>query len=130
MSPEPSGDGSDGIDYLFWRDEVLEAAYWMMNEGIERAVGPADLAGFLNASEETLQTTFDRMAGQDLIEPDGDGYGFTERGESEAKRRFAEEFGHLQGFGESHADCGPDCWCHDADHAEEECPSHDDHQHA
>lgn len=130
MGDEPSTDATGGVDYLFWRDEVLEAAYWMMNEGIERTVAPADLAGFLDAADETLRMTFDRMENQDLIEPADDGYVFTERGEYEAKRRFAEDFGDMQGFGESHADCGPDCWCHDADHADEECPSHDDQTHA
>ena len=30
-------------DDLFWRDEVLEATYWMLGEGIEEAVAPADL---------------------------------------------------------------------------------------
>ncbi len=130
MGHEPSADASDGTEYLFWRDEILEAAYWMMNEGIESTVSPGDLLGFLDAGEETLQETFDRMTDQDLIKPADVGYVFTERGEYEAKRRFAEDFGDMQGFGEFHTDCGPDCWCHDADHAEEACPSDEDHSHA
>jgi len=125
MPDETSGERSDGVDYLFWRDEILEAAYWMMNEDIENTVAPTDLAGFLDAPDGTLQTTFERMVGQNLLEPEDGGYVFTERGEYEAKRRFAEEFSDIQGFGESHADCGPDCWCHDADHAAENCPSHE-----
>lgn len=130
MGHEPSKGASDGAEYLFWRDEILEAAYWMMNEGIESTVSPGDLSGFLDAGDETLQETFSRMTDQDLIQPADGGYVFTERGEYEAKRRFAEEFSDMQGFGESHTDCGPDCWCHDTDHAEETCPSHDDHSHA
>lgn len=122
-------ESADG-NYLFWRDEVLEAAYWMMNEGIESAVGPGDLDGFLDAPDDVLETTFDRMENQGLVESVEGGYDFTDRGEAAAKRRFVEEFGDIQGFGESHADCGPDCWCHDVDHADEECPSHDEHQHA
>jgi hypothetical protein len=128
MSREPPTDAGDSVDYLFWRDEILEAAYWMMNEGIESAVTPAALSGFLDATDDTLDSTFDRMADEGLIEPADGGYVFTERGESEAKRRFVEDFSDIQGFGESHADCGPDCWCHDIDHADEECPSHE-HEH-
>lgn len=123
-------DGGDRGNYLFWRDEILEAGYWMMNEGIENAVSPGDLTGFLDAPEGLLERTFDRMVEQGLIEAVAGGYDFTDRGEAEAKRRFVEEFGDMQGFGRSHADCGPDCWCHDVDHADEACPSQDDHSHA
>lgn len=129
MGPETSN-GDEQTNYLFWRDEVLEAAYWMMNEGIESTVSPADLAGFLDASEDVLVSTFDRMAEQDLVRRVEGGYDFTDRGEDEAKRRFVEEFSDMQGFGESHADCGPDCWCHDVDRADEACPSHDEHSRA
>jgi hypothetical protein len=130
MAHESSTGDGDGVDYLFWRDEVLEATYWMVNEGIESTVSPATLGGFLDATDEVLATTFDRMVDQELVDPTDDGYVLTDRGEREAKRRFVEEFGDIQGFGQSHADCGPDCWCHDVDHADEECPSHEDHPHA
>lgn len=129
MSDDPS-DESDGGEYLFWRDEVLEAGYWMLNEGIETTIAPGELMRFLDAPDAVLERTFDRMVEQELIEPVDGGYDFTDRGEAAAKRRFVEEFGDIQGFGESHADCGPDCWCHDVDHADEACPSHDDHTHA
>ncbi|MFT4921547.1 MAG: hypothetical protein ACI8XM_000748 [Haloarculaceae archaeon] len=129
MDSDP-GEDTSGIDYVFWRDEILEAAYWMMNEGIESTVAPSDLSGFLDADDEVLDSTFARMAQTDLLEPADGGYVFTDRGEREAKRRFADDFGDIQGFGQSHADCGPDCWCHEADRAEDECPSHDDHSHA
>ena len=117
-------------DELFWRDEVLEATYWMLGEGIEEAVAPADLRGFLNASPGVIGDTFADLEERAYVRNTVHGYVFTEEGETEAKRRFADEFADMQGFDASHADCGPDCWCHDPDHAADECPSEHDHQHA
>ena len=124
-----SGTGDDEIDELFWRDEVLEAMYWMIGEGIEDAVAPPDLRGFLDAPADVLERTFDDLEAREHVRETSRGYVFTERGEREAKRRFTDEFADVQGFTASHTDCGPDCWCHDPDRAEDECPSEHDHQH-
>lgn len=129
-SNESRGATTDEFDELFWRAEVLEAMYWMVGEGIQEAVAPTDLRGFLDAPEGVIEEMFDRLEGRDYIRPADGGYVFTGQGETEAKRRFADEFADIQGFDASHTDCGPDCWCHDPDHAEEECPSEHDHQHA
>lgn len=124
------GDGTaDGYDALFWRDELLEAMYWMIGEEIESAVAPADLRGFLDAPSNEIERTFARLEDDTLVRATDRGYVFTERGEQEAKRRFADEFADIKGFDTSHTDCGPDCWCHDPDHAEDECPSETDHEH-
>lgn len=116
-------------DSLFWRDEVLEAIYWMLGEGIEEAVAPADLRGFLEAPDGVIEDTFAILEKRDLLRETARGYVFTERGEREAGRRFADEFADMRGFDASHADCGSDCWCHDPDHADEECPSEHEHEH-
>lgn len=116
-------------DDLFWRDEVLEATYWMVGEGIEEAVTPADLRGFLDAPDDALERTFSDLDDKGLVRGTSKGYVFTDRGEEEAKRRFADEFADIKGFDTSHTDCGADCWCHDPDHATEECPSEHDHDH-
>jgi hypothetical protein len=125
--------GSDAsgeeFDRVFWRDEVLEATYWMVGEGIEEAVAPADLRGFLDAPPGVLEATFGDLAEREYVRDTAHGYVFTERGEREARRRFADEFAGIQGFDAAHTDCGPDCWCHDPDHAAEECPSEHDHAH-
>jgi hypothetical protein len=117
-------------DKLFWRDEVLEATYWMLGEGIEEAVTPTDLRGFLDAPPGIIEETFADLEEHAYVRDTARGYVFTEDGETEAKRRFADEFAGIKGFDTSHTDCGPDCWCHDPDHADEECPSDHDHQHA
>lgn len=117
-------------DDLFWRDEVLEAMYWMIGEGIEEAVAPADLQGFLDAPDDIVQRTFSTLEEGAYIRETAHGYVFTEFGEKEAKRRFADEFADIRGFDASHTDCGPECWCHDPEHAEDECPSEHPHEHA
>lgn len=124
-------DSSDGdFDELFWRDEVLEAMYWMIGEEIEEVVAPSDLRGFLDASADTVERTFERLDDGGYVRETPHGYVFTEHGEQEAKRRFADEFADIRGFDTSHTDCGPDCWCHDPEHAEDECPAEHDHEHA
>lgn len=120
---------TDGYDELFWRDEVLEAMYWMIGEGIESAVAPGDLRGFLDAPSNEIEETFTSLEADDLVRDTDRGFVFTERGEREASRRFADEFAAIKGFDTSHTDCGPDCWCHDPDHGEDECPSDHDHAH-
>lgn len=120
---------TDGYDELFWRDEVLEAMYWMIGEGIESAVAPVDLRGFLDAPSNEIEETFTSLEADDLVRDTDRGFVFTERGEEEASRRFADEFADIKGFDTSHTDCGPDCWCHDPDHGEDECPSDHDHAH-
>jgi hypothetical protein len=117
-------------DELFWRDEVLKATYWMLGEGIEEAVAPTDLRGFLDAPSGVVEDTFDRLADREYIRGTDRGYVFTEHGEVEAKRRFADEFAGITGFDTSHTDCGPDCWCHDPEHSADECPSEHEHHHA
>lgn len=120
--------GTGGYDELFWRDEVMEAMYWMLGEGIEDAVAPADLRGFLDAPPGVVERTFETLADSGHLRPTDGGYVFSDRGDREAARRFADDFADIQGFDEAHNDCGPDCWCHDADHAREPCPS-DEHEH-
>ncbi|WP_396611342.1 hypothetical protein ACH9L7_14180 [Haloferax sp. S1W] len=118
-------------DALFWRDEVLEATYWMLGEGIEEAVAPDDLRGFLDADGDIIERTFADLHDRGLVRDTSRGYVFTDRGEKEAARRFADEFADIQGFDASHTDCGPDCWCHDPDHGTDACPSdHEHHGHA
>ena len=53
---------TEEYDKLFWRDEVMEAAYWMLGEGIEEAVAPADLRGFLDAPPGVIDDTFADLA--------------------------------------------------------------------
>jgi len=110
-----SESGSSSLDEITLRDEILESTYWMLHEeGIATTIQPADLVAFLDATGETLDSAFDRLHDDGLFERTGDGYELTDRGEYEAKRRFADTFGHMDET-HSHVECGPDCWCHDPD---------------
>jgi hypothetical protein len=117
-----SDDGS--LNNVVLRDEILEATYWMVTEeAIATAVDPADLVAFLDATTDEVRSTFDRLADEGLFGRTDDGYELTDRGEYEAKRRFADTFGHVE-EGHSHAECGPDCWCHDPEADEDDvCPT-------
>jgi hypothetical protein len=113
-----SDDGS--LNNVVLRDEILEATYWMVTEeAIATAVDPADLVAFLDATTDEVRSTFDRLADEGLFGRTDDGYELTDRGEYEAKRRFADTFGHVE-EGHSHAECGPDCWCHDPEADEDD----------
>ncbi len=118
---------TEEYDELFWRDEVMEAMYWMLGESIEEAVAPTDLRGFLDAPPGVVDRTFETLAESGHLESTAGGYVFTDRGDREAAKRFADEFDDIQGFDTSHNDCGADCWCHDPDHVEDAC--HSDHDH-
>lgn len=121
---------TDDYDELFWRDEVMEAMYWMLGEGIETEVAPADLRGFLDAPPGVVEDVFESLEESGHLESADGGYVFTARGDREAAKRFADEFDDVQGFDEQHNDCGPDCWCHDPDQIEDACPSEEhDHDH-
>lgn len=102
------------------RDEILEAGYWMLREEcIESTIGPADLRVFVDATGDSVESAFERMASDGLFEQAAGGYDLTDRGEYEAKRRFVDSFGDLE-EGHNHVECGPDCWCHDLD-SDEAC---------
>lgn len=113
---------SDGgsLDAVVLRDEILEATYWMLNEeGISTTIEPADLVPFLDTADDDVDLAFDRLVDDGLLDREPDGYTLTDRGEYEAKRRFADTFGHVE-ESHSHVECGPDCWCHDPEADEDD----------
>jgi hypothetical protein len=121
MASESNG---DQLDAVVLRDEILEATYWMLREeDISDTIEATDLTAFLDATDDDIRLVFDRLEDDELFERAADGYELTDRGEYEAKRRFADTFGHME-EGHSHAECGPDCWCHNPEADEEDvCPT-------
>ncbi|WP_338738978.1 hypothetical protein [Haloplanus salilacus] len=121
MGSESNG---DQLDAVVLRDEILEATYWMLREeDISDTIEATDLTAFLDATDDDIRLVFDRLEDDELFERAADGYELTDRGEYEAKRRFADTFGHME-EGHSHAECGPDCWCHNPEADEEDvCPT-------
>lgn len=110
---------------VLWRDELLQALYWLTQEGLAREVGAGDLVRLLDAAEPELERQLRRLVRRGDLEPVPGvpaRYRLTETGRREGGRRFADEFADLVHRG--HFECADDCWCHDPEHAGEPCPSH------
>lgn len=117
-------DGAAALDALYWRDEILQAMYWMHGEGLADAADAAELARFLAADVSPLVRELDRLAAGGYLElvpgPDRR-YRLTELGIVEGGRSFSDEFVGLTG--QAHGECGLGCWCQDPEREGELCPS-------
>jgi len=111
----------DPLGSLYCRDEVLQVMYWMTGEGFGRAFAAADLRKFLDAEDDVLAETLERLVSGGLLERVGDsGYALTALGQKEGGRRFADEFESMLKPG--HFECDePDCDCHNPASTEEAC---------
>jgi hypothetical protein len=94
------------------RDEVLQAMYWMLSEGLFDVPALEDLATFLAVPSETLSPYLDRFVSDGYLERRRAGYALTARGEEAGKRSFADEFADLTR--PAHGECDEDCWCHES----------------
>ncbi len=98
---------------LFWRDEILQAMYWMHGEQLGDALSAATLARLLDAGEALIADELERMLEDGLIDraSGGDGtYRLTELGMEMGKASFQDEFADLTRS--AHGACGPGCDCH------------------
>ena len=106
-----SEERTPALEYLFWRDEILQVMYWMLGEGLADSAGPAELRVFLGGDEPHLAEVMAQVAAEGFLEPMPNClYALTEIGKDAGKRSFALEFDGLTG--QAHGECGPDCWCH------------------
>lgn len=102
----------DEIEVLRIRDEVLQAMYWMLSEGLADTPSAQELARFLAVPFETLIAYLERFVEDGYLERVGGAYCLTEHGRETGKRTFAEEFADLTRPG--HGECDEDCWCHES----------------
>jgi hypothetical protein len=100
------------LDVLQARDEVLQAMYWMMSEGIGETPTARELSRFLAVPHATLTAFMERFVEDGYLEPSGEGYRLTAMGIQTGKRTFAEEFADMTKPG--HGECDEDCWCHES----------------
>jgi hypothetical protein len=121
MSNESENKNSgDSLNYLYWRDEILQLMYWMTGEGFGREFNDSDLRRFLDVNDEALTETLNQMVSDGLLISEGDEYALTELGKSEGGRRFADEFETMLKPG--HFECDePDCDCHNPESIGEAC---------
>lgn len=118
------------LEYLGWRDEILQVMYWMAGEGIASQPDVPLLESFLATSGGDVGGTLRRMAAEGYVrETPGGGFELTELGLGSGRRSFADEFEELTHAG--HGECGPDCiFCHGPDADPAACPSKSGrHQH-
>jgi hypothetical protein len=128
------------LDELFWRDEILQALFWMRGEGLAESATPSDLARFLVADEAAIGEALLHLEADGYLERAGEresgrlgesiishspplplSYRLTPLGLQEGGRRFRDEFAGLTQ--QAHIECGPGCWCHDPEREGEPCPS-------
>ncbi|MFN2463974.1 MAG: hypothetical protein ABR573_08755 [Candidatus Dormibacteria bacterium] len=111
------------LDYLFWRDELLQVMYWMIGEGLATQPTPAQLENFLGAPEAVIAEVLTRMVDDGYVDPgDRGGFALSGLGLSEGKRSFSEEFAALTH--QAHGECSPDCsFCHGPGADPASCPS-------
>ncbi len=115
------------LDELRWRDEILQALFWMRGEGLSEQVSAPELARFLAADDGTIVEALAALAEDGYLERSQNrglpavAYRLTPLGVREGGRRFQDEFGGLTH--QAHGECGPGCWCQDPEHEGEPCPS-------
>lgn len=103
--------GSRALKDLFWRDEILQIAYWFQGEGLGNELAADDVRRFLADDVPDLDRHLARMAQEGFMEPvDYGRYRLTELGRNEGARRFADAFEGLTK--PAHGECSADCDCH------------------
>lgn len=115
--------GQHPIDYLHWRDEILQVMYWMKGEGLGSQPTAAQIENFLGGASDVVAATLQQMVADGYVElAESGGYGLTDVGRREGGRSFTDEFHGLTHQG--HGECSPDCeFCHGPDGDPSNCPS-------
>lgn len=111
MSADKPDNNDPELNFLFWKDEILQVMYWMYGEELGKKVSGKQLEGLLNSPIEQLQPHFEKLVKEELLKSNTEGesnyFELTDRGRKEAGQRFAGAFEGLQKAG--HGECGPDC---------------------
>ncbi len=105
---EPQRD--DLLAQLFWRDEILQAMYWMHGEGLGETLTSASLSSLLDTDAEHLDLELQRLEDDGYVAAAETGYRLTDLGLDAGKRSFSDEFADLTRS--AHGACGPGCDCH------------------
>ena len=124
------------LNYLFWKDEILQVMYWLYGEELDKKVSGKQLEGLLNCPFDVLNSHFVKLVQEGLIQHTGeaDHYELTHKGRKAAGQHFSTAFDGLQKAG--HGECGPDCpFCY-GDNGEKlddcvhDCASNHQHHHS
>jgi hypothetical protein len=99
--------GTEALERLQAREEVLQICYWYQGEGFGERFTPAAVQPFLPMDCAALAGIFAVLAGEGAFAPDGDGYRFTAAGKRRAGRLFVETFAEFQTG--THGECTAGC---------------------
>ena len=123
-----SDDGAAALEALFWRDEILQALYWLQGERLADAVDAERMAEILVANLAIVKSEMGRLAEGGYLDVlpgltlgAAPRFRLTEIGRLEGGRSFRDEFGGLTR--QAHGECGPGCWCNDPRRIGEPCPA-------
>ena len=120
--------GAAALEALFWRDEILQALYWLQGERLADAVDAERMAEILVADLAIVKSEMGRLAEggyldvlRGLTPGAAPRFRLAEIGRIEGARSFLDEFGGLTR--QAHGECGPGCWCNDPRRIGEPCPA-------
>ncbi|MBV8529256.1 MAG: hypothetical protein JOZ75_13155 [Candidatus Dormibacteraeota bacterium] len=115
-------DKPKSIDYLHWRDEILQVMYWLNGEGLGDAPSAAQIQNFVGASEDIVVSTLERMVEDGFVVNEAGGFRLSDFGRHEGGRSFEDEFHALTHQG--HGECSPNCeFCNGPGGDPSNCPS-------
>ena len=126
VAPTPAArpaNPDDALARLVNRDEVLQICYWFQGEGFGDRYDAALLRPFLQCDAAAIEIALAELAEQGDLQDDAGRWRFTDKGQREAGRLFADGFADFQKQG--HGECDAGC-CDGDDHSKcgDECPLH------
>ena len=126
VAPTPAArpaNPDDALARLVNRDEVLQICYWFQGEGFGDRYDAALLRPFLQCDAAAIKIALAELAEQGDLQDDAGRWRFTDKGQREAGRLFADGFADFQKQG--HGECDAGC-CDGDDHSKcgDECPLH------
>ena len=126
VAPTPAArpaNPDDALARLVNRDEVLQICYWLQGEGFGDRYDAALLRPFLQCDAAAIEIALAELAEQGDLQDDAGRWRFTDKGQREAGRLFADGFADFQKQG--HGECDAGC-CDGDDHSKcgAECPLH------
>jgi hypothetical protein len=104
----------DALDDVWWRDEILQAMFWMRGEGLALELTAQELVSFLARPQEDISRHLSRLADAgDLVRATSGAYSLSPSVLPEAGRLFARDFEDMVNRSEHGSECSrPDCLCH------------------
>jgi hypothetical protein len=105
----PRAPKSEGLRVLDWRSEILQAMYWLGNEGIADDVDAVLLGRFLGAGSRVDGEDLDGLLDEGYVERVGSRYRLSEAGTRKARLEFMASFDEFTR--PTPAECSRAAWC-------------------